>query len=322
MKKLLICAAAIAILTSAPLKNAAAQDIKFQNQSVTIYELEPAEYTASVQSRPTAPSSSVTTYAPAPAEAVQNVQANNIAAASTPNASAATPTAPDNGWLGALWSGRANIGASLQTGNTEQDAINADASIKARWPKANGDPLHRTSAKAEINLQNEDDESTEDNRRLDLAYDYFFAPKWFLNTTAGFEQDDIDQLDLRTTIGVGLGHQVFERDNLNLQYVVGPTYLREEFETGTTDNSAALRWALDYDQKIWDDVFQLFHNHELIVPGDDTNAYLLDTKTGVRIPLKKGLVATGEIDFQRDNAPEPGVEKDDTTYAFKLGYEW
>ena len=144
----------------------------------------------------------------------------------------------------------------------------------------------------------------------------------FLNSALGFEQDEIDELDLRTTAGVGLGHQPFDGDDLNLQYVLGPSYLREEFESGNTEDSIAVRWALDYDQKVWDDVLQLFHNHELLVPSDETDAYIFDSKTGLRVPLKKGLVATAEIDFERDNAPEPGIEKDDTTYALKLGYEW
>lgn len=216
-----------------------------------------------------------------------------------------------------IWSGRVNFGASLQTGNTEQDAINADATIKAKWNEA-----HRSTLKAEYNRENEDGDTTEDNKSIEGQHDYFFTPKWFLNGTLGFEQNEIDEIDLRTKAGFGLGHQPYDRDDLHLQYVLGPTYLHEEFASGNREDSLAARWSLDYDQKFWDEVIQLFHEHEFLVPGDDTDAYLFDSKSGVRVPLKNGLVATGEIDFEWDNDPEPGVVEDDTTYGLKLGYEW
>ena len=254
------------------------------------------------------------TYEAAAAHAASNIETSTGA---TQTATNVASISPDAGWLGAVWNGRANIGASLQTGNTEQDAINADAMVKAKWAD-----IHRATLKAELNIENEDDTTTEDNKRIEGQYDYFFAPQWFLNSSLSFEQDDIDQLDLRTTAGLGLGHQPFESEELNLQYALGPTYLREEFENGNEEDSIAGRWALEYDQKIWDNALQLFHEHELLVPGDDTDGYLLDTKTGLRVPLVKGLIGTAEIEYDRDNNPEPGVKKDDTTYAAKLGYEW
>ena len=264
--------------------------------SVTIYSLD--DFVAPVRT--------ITPQAAPQASAqptAQNATAMTPKAAET-SADSAAEAAPETGWLGALWSGRANIGASLQTGNTEQDAINADASLRAKWNDGAGDTKHRASAKAEINIENEDDETTEDNRTLKLAYDYFLNKKWFLNSTLGFEQDEIDLIDLRTDVGIGIGHQVYESDDLNLQYIFGPSYLNEEFENGDSEDSLAARWSLEYDQKIWDNLFEIFHEHELFVPTDETDGYLIDTKTGVRIPLKKGLVATGEVEFDVPNLDE------------------
>ena len=62
--------------------------------------------------------------------------------------------------------------------------------------------------------------------------------------------------------------------------------------------------------------------HELLVPTDETDSFIFDSKTGLRIPLKKGLVATGEVEFDHDHNPPLGVKKNDTTYSAKLGYEW
>lgn len=215
------------------------------------------------------------------------------------------------------WSGRVNFGASLQTGNTEKNAVLADAELKSQI-----DDEHRVSIKAEYNREKDEGTLTENNRSADIAYDYFFEPEWFVNSTAGFEQDDIQQLDLRTTLGVGLGYQPYKGDDLNLQMILGPSHLREDFENGDTENSIAARWSLDYDQKVMEDQFQLFHNHEILIPADKTDSYLFESKSGIRIPIKNGIVGTGEIDFDWDNSPEPGVTEDDTKYSLKIGYEW
>lgn len=216
-----------------------------------------------------------------------------------------------------VFSGRVNFGASLQTGNTESEAINLDGTLKARWSDK-----HRSTLKAEMNLEEDDGDTTEDNRKIAATHDYYFARKWFIDTGLSFEQDDLDELDLRSVASLGLGHQPFEQDDLNLKYVLGPSYLREDFENGDVENSIAGRWALDYDQKIWQGILQLFHEHEFLVPADDTEDFLIDSKTGVRVPLKAGLVGTAEVDFEWDNKPEPGVKEDDTEYSVKIGYEW
>lgn len=216
-----------------------------------------------------------------------------------------------------IFSGRVNLGASLQTGNSESTTINSDAEIKARWNEA-----HRSTLKAEYNFEDDGSTTTEDNRKIEGIHDYFFTKKWFLNSALSFEQDDIDEIDLRTVASLGLGHQVYESDDLNLQYILGPSYLREDFANGTAENSIAARWAFDYDQKFWDGLIQLFHDHELLVPAKDTDNFLIDSKTGMRVPLKAGLVGTAQVDFDWDNKPEQGVTEDDTEYSLKIGYEW
>lgn len=229
--------------------------------------------------------------------------------------------APDTGMWGAVWSGRANIGATLQDGNSNEKTINADAEIQAEWLDGT-DPKHRATLKADYDREEDNGTKTEDSRSVEGLYDYFFNPKWFLESNAKYEEDDISNLDHRITAGMGLGYQAFKQDDLNLQFVLGPSYLREEFSNGNSEDSVAIREATEYDQKFWDDFIQLFHEHEFLVPADDADAFVFESESGVRVPLRKGLVATGEVEFDWDNDPAPGIEESDTTYALKLGYEW
>ena len=257
-------------------------------------------------------------YAAAPAPVSRApVPVRQVDAVVTPVAQVSVEEVSQPILTGAKWSGRVNFGASLQTGNTEKDALLADAEVKAKFNET-----QRMRLRADYNREKDDGTVTEDNRSIDGVYDHFFKPKWFYNVSAGLEQDDIADLDLRTTLGAGLGYEPYTRDDLNLQMALGPTYLRESFENDATDSSLAARWALDYDQKVLEERFQIFHNHEIFVPSDDTGAFLFESKTGARIPITKGIVATGEIDFDWDNDPAIGVVEDDTKYAVKLGYEW
>ena len=258
-----------------------------------------------------------TNYAAAPAPVPRApIPVRSVAPVAVPVAQ--TPTvAPQPFMTGTEWSGRVNFGASLQTGNTEKNALLADAEVKAKLNET-----QRVRVRADYNREKDDGTVTENNRSIDGVYDHFFRPKWFYNISVGLEQDDIADLDLRTTIGAGLGYEPYSQDDLNLQMVLGPTYLREEFDNGTRDSSIATRWALDYDQKVLDERFDIFHNHEVLVPGDDVGAFLFESRTGARVPITKGIVATGEIDFDWDNDPATGIVEDDTTYAVKLGYEW
>lgn len=249
----------------------------------------------------------------------RNVATLPVKALSSTNATADSITGmeetADKFW-GAEWSGNINLGADLKTGNSETNGLNADAALNAKWTK------HRLGLLAEYNREEDDGDVNVDNRMAQLTHNYFFSDQWFIENTARYDQDDIANIDYRATLASGLGYQPFDNDDLSLKFVLGPGYQLEEFENGDSEDNLIINWAMDYSQKFYDDLFRLFHNHDLATPADDTEAWLFESKTGVRVPIRRGIVATGEIDFDWDNDPAPGTVEDDTTYAVKLGYEW
>jgi len=212
--------------------------------------------------------------------------------------------------------GRVNFGSNIQTGNSEKSSVDTDLSLKTKIGS------HRFRAKADYNRAKDEGEVTVDKAQAELIYDYFFREKWFLNSNIGLAQNEISNLDLRITSGLGIGHQAYERDNLNLQYILGATYLREEFSDDTSERNVSMTWSADYNQKIFDDKYQIFHEHKILAPSDDINAFLFESKSGLRIPLIKGIIGTVGIDFDWDNDPPIDTKEDDTIYNMKLGYEW
>lgn len=245
---------------------------------------------------------------PAPAAKTQAKKAKKVAAKPKED--------EDKRYWGAKWSGNANLGAGLRTGNSETSNVNVDGTLKARWEK------HRAQIFTDYNREEDDGNVTVDNQSLDLSHDFFFADKWFWANAAEFETDDIDRLDLRMILSSGLGYQPYEQDDLNLKFVFAPGYQDEEFEDGSGDSTLNFNWLTDYDQKFYDDLFRVFHNHDFSVPSDDSEAFLFQSSSGIRIPIRLGIIASGQIDFDWDNDPAAGTTEDDTTYSVKLGYEW
>lgn len=226
---------------------------------------------------------------------------------------AVTPEEP--GLWHAEWSGIANIGGDVTSGNSQTKALYADAEVTARWVQ------HRAKFNMDYYWE-EDGEVIIDNRSISSEYDYFVSPKWFYYARAAFKQDDIASLNLRSNLGGGFGYQIFETEEQLLDINFGPSWLYHDYANGENTSAPAANWSLNYDQVIWQSAFAIFHNHKLVVPLDQASAFIVESETGLRIPLHAGLVATGEVDFDWSNEPANGATEEDITYSLKLGYEW
>ncbi len=214
------------------------------------------------------------------------------------------------------WTGRVNLGASLDDGNNQKKVFTGDAEIKARNEK------NRWLTGAEANLTNDEGNETENDQMLFGEYNRFLSEKWFIGARQELEKDKIALLDLRSTTGAFAGYQFFEQDDLNLRVKFGSDYIYEDFETGDTEENIAASWGLNYDQTFWDNALTFFHDHTFDLPVAETDAFIFQSKTGLRVPVAKYLVGTAQVDFDWDNAPADGVSEDDTSYSLKLGYEW
>lgn len=252
--------------------------------------------------------------------AMPPVDANNNVAASQGAAKPEQAVKPDedsykNFW-GADYSGNVNLGFDMKRGNSETEALNLDATLMTRIKK------HDFKLRGEYNREEDSGIVNTNDRALAFGHDYNFTDQWFIGSKIKLEQDDPARLDIRSTVSTGLGYHWIQREDLSVKFVAGPGYIYEEFEDGSDDAALTYNWAFDYNQKFYDDLFRLFHEHSLITPADDTDAYLFESRTGLRVPIRKGIVVSGQVDYDWDNAPAQGSKEDDTTYSLKLGYEW
>ena len=213
--------------------------------------------------------------------------------------------------------GIANVGVDRRRGNSDTDNYHLDLELRARTP------LNRYTASFELNQQRASGLKIQDNAAALIKYDHFLREKVFLFNSASFERDPFQDLSLRSALAAGLGYQFFESEERMLSVEAGPTYVDEDFTTAPDQQFFGLRWAANYEQRLWSaDLLRFFHFQEGLLGLEDTDDIIVRTRTGLRVSMTKRLRATAQYNADWDNSPAPGNAKVDEAYLLTLGYEW
>jgi len=212
-------------------------------------------------------------------------------------------------------SGRVNVGLSSSSGNTDTESHHVDGEVVARTEK------NRYTAGIEYNREEDENETTAKNYLGYAKYDHFLTQKWYGYANTLFEKDEFKDLKLRSTIGTGLGYQFYESELTNLYLESGLSFVNEDYEEGEDVDTLAGRWAVSFDKYFFNKLVQFFHFHEGYQGFDETDNLFIRTRTGLRFPLSNSFRATFQYNYDWDNDPAPGEEREDTKYLFTLGYE-
>ncbi|NIO22132.1 MAG: DUF481 domain-containing protein, partial [Candidatus Aenigmarchaeota archaeon] len=74
-----------------------------------------------------------------------------------------------------------------------------------------------------------DGEITTRNALGRLKYDFFVWKRLYTYAQARFERDDFQDLNFRSTMGFGVGYQIFDTERTSLFAEVGVSYFNEDF---------------------------------------------------------------------------------------------
>lgn len=218
--------------------------------------------------------------------------------------------------LGVRWKGRINVGGSGNRGNNDTDSLHVDGEAVARLQR------ERYTLNGTLDRGKDRGLVTRQNSRVSGKYDRFIERTWYGYALATMEEDRFRDIDRRTTLGAGLGHQLFEDERTNLSIEGGLNHVRTDFALAPDESYPALRWALKFDRKLQGSELQVFHSHEVLSDLQRTERTFVRSQTGLRIPLMQRLLATAQLNVDFDNAPAPGKVKSDRTYLFTVGYQW
>jgi len=210
-----------------------------------------------------------------------------------------------------------NAGFSSEKGNTDSEDFSLTGQFEARMEKS------RFTAYGEYFHEKDDGITNINNWDILGGYDYFISEKWYAYGKAKFEQDEFADLDLRSQLSAGIGYQIFESETLNLNVAAGPGYVDENFIVAPDESFSAAMGFINYDQYFFDKLFQLFHRSNGYWSFEDSSDWRIYTRQGIRIPIRGGLNATLQYNYDYDNEPSEATRyKWDSKWLFLLGYQF
>lgn len=225
---------------------------------------------------------------------------------------------PPAGWK---FGGNVTAGASKETGNTNTEKYSLIGNLTiSKLPDV-------VKLYAEFHKEWSKNKLSKDNALGSATYERFLTKKWFAFGNATAQMDKFKNLDLLGSVAAGPGYQFWRSRDLNLSAKIGPAYAYEKytvpqphFGNKNSRNYFAGYWALDFDMWFFDKFFQVFHHDDFLYDFQDSDNWVLRTRTGVRIPMVLKLFASFQFKYDYDNQPAAGKKNYDQSWVFGLGW--
>ena len=214
------------------------------------------------------------------------------------------------------YKGNIVAGGSRAEGNTDSRAFNTSAQLVIRSKR------QRATLAGAYNYGKSDDKLSARNANGSFKYDYFATPKLFTYAQTLLERDDLQDLRLRKTFGLGLGYQFIDTERTSLSAEAGPSYYTEDFTQTEDQDYGAGRWSIKFNHDLIPDRLIVFHFHEGYYGFEKSGAYYIRSEQGLRIPVTKNFFANFQINYNYNSQPAVGKRKDDTIYIIGLSYEF
>jgi putative salt-induced outer membrane protein YdiY len=227
------------------------------------------------------------------------------------------PPAPTTAWKGSV-----NLGAYLFDGNTERRGANLGAKAERRSEH------ERTTATFSWDYAEDREPMIAGwslrQRRVDgsLQEDYFLTKKTYLFVTTSATGDWRADLDLRFTVGAGVGHQWADEKDFSFKTEVGLSYVREDFRSGAPTNeylaarlAYGLEWQISKSTRLLQDV-------EALPSIEDASDITLTKSTRLQVSLSESMVSEFKWELDYDNTPSPGLERVDNRFFITLGWNF
>jgi len=225
-----------------------------------------------------------------------------------------------------LWSVKAVLSLNLTSGNTGEVDYTARVNIKRRASTTRFlmDYIGNISKSNDANGNLVD---TTNNQRLDASYDYYKTRYFFYTPVfAELYRDPFTNIDLKTTLGAGLGYTVIENGKTELSFSGGPAYVKTEFisvvaSENTSESTPAAVLKTNYDFKFTKNT-KFISKYNIQVGNKASGGYTHH----ILLTLESTIIGALDIDtsFIWDRTAHPAQAEDGTTpesnsYGVTLG---
>jgi putative salt-induced outer membrane protein YdiY len=146
------------------------------------------------------------------------------------------------------WVGAANIGFALTAGNSETKSL-AVAFTGDRKTLHDEISLYENTVYTTNDAAGASPSTTADTNQGGARYSRNLSPRLFGFIGADFQTNALQDLNLRSIFGGGLGYHAIKTDRTTLDFLVGPNYTREDYST-VTNSFMALTLGEELSQKL------------------------------------------------------------------------
>lgn len=220
------------------------------------------------------------------------------------------------------WNGSVTAGATLTTGNNETKS--ASLSAEANWQE----DADRFSIGAFWNYQSDDTSGVVQRRVYALGqYDHFLNDKTYSFVNGSGEHNFASDLDMRYTVGVGLGHEFRNDDKWLINGEAGVSYIDEDFgptaadPTGNAGDNEYIAARLAYDMAyLAGENWEFAHGGQIFPSLEDADDVYARWDTRVKANLTETMFAQIQWIWDYDNTPAPGADRNDSLFALTIGW--
>jgi putative salt-induced outer membrane protein YdiY len=214
------------------------------------------------------------------------------------------------------YEGNVDAGVSYLTGNTDTVSGNLSGLFVARSKR------QRFTLRGKWYYAENDNEVSAREAGGSVKYDFFATEKFYLYANALFLYNPFKDLDLRSTIGGGVGYQFWEDAIKKLGVELGVSYVDENFRVAEDNSYPGGRWSIYFTYWLLKDKIDFFHFQEGYFSLEDVEDMNLITEQGLRFMVLEDFYTALQVNVAYDNMPSPGFKSTDTAVIFGLGYNF
>lgn len=224
---------------------------------------------------------------------------------------------------------------NFQRYNTDKDEYDVDG--KMSWRKFS----RRNNLVFEVDRELRDNVVVEDQLLLTYQMDFLRELGWYRYLRVSYEADDFSAARQTAFLGGGIGRERNLGNGITLRLQTGLDYAWGEIrqdecvitavDGSCLENSTVLKensslasntqWKLNW-PVAWHDLV-LFHDGELKLGTNGDLRYRVDTNSGLRIPLRFGIIS--EIGLEYDVVSKPldsEADRQNIEWKLRFGYQW
>ncbi|MCL5042583.1 MAG: DUF481 domain-containing protein [Gammaproteobacteria bacterium] len=215
----------------------------------------------------------------------------------------------------ARWEGNARAAVDLRDSDTKRRDLDLALDTQVRM----GDWRHGIGAEYERDVS--DGNKIRHTWETDYDLSWFFAEKWFWQTSLGYRRDYLGEIASRRQAGMGPGYEWWNNALGRFETAARLDYIEIEERDGQRLDASAAAFEWSYRRFLWGKRFELFHNAETIIADDALIRYSVDADLGVRYLLNSWMTLSLLTDWDYLRGSQ-GNDINDRRYRLALGVNW